>query len=49
MQGRSALEEGEVVGRWEERDKGRYYFEAPPVSVFCLILGAVCVSVCVFV
>lgn len=28
--------------------KGRHYFEASPVSVFCLILGAVCgVRVCV--
>ncbi len=28
--------------------RGRHYFEAPPVSVFCLILGAICVCVCVF-
>ena len=43
---RSGAEGGEaavVAGRWggKRYGKGRHYFEAPPVSVFCLILGAV--------
>lgn len=35
-------------GRWEESDRGGVGIisRAPPVSVFCLILGAVCVCVC---